>query len=957
MKRYFIYLLLWTLSANLLGQNTVLPSVERNSKAQWSQSLENSILSKIPVENIGPTIFNGRVTDLDVNPQDPTEFFVAYASGGLWYTANNGTTFTPLFQQESVMTIGDIAVDWKTGTVYVGTGEQNSSRSSYAGNGMYKSTDKGKTWSHLGLDESHHISKVIIHPTNNKIVWVAALGHLYSKNKERGIYKSLDGGKTWSLTLQVDNITGASELIIHPTNPNILYAAMWEKSRSAWDFLESGKGSGIYKSTDGGNKWTLLTKEKSGFISGEGTGRIGLDIAIKNGKEYLYAVVDNYNRRPKQEEAEKKGISTDSLKTMRKADFLKLKEDDINNYLKSNGFPSKYTAKTIIEMVENDKIKVSDIATYNDNPSVPSTETPVIGAEVYLSLDQGKTWKKTHEGYIDDLYSSYGYYFGQIRAHPNYPEKVYIYGVPILGSNDGGKTWKNLDSENVHSDHHSLWVNPNRKGHLINGNDGGVNISYDDGSSWMKCTHPEVGQFYYINVDNAEPYNVYGGVQDNGVWMGSHVYKNTSRWQSSGDYPYKAIMGGDGMQVQIDSRDNNVIYTGLQFGTYFRLHKTKKERTYITPKHDVGKKPYRWNWQTPILLSPHNQDIFYMGSNMLLRSMNQGKDFTEISNDLTHGAKIGDVPFGTLTTLDESKLKFGLIYTGSDDGMVHVTNDGGNTWSNISAGLPAGLWVTRIQASAFDEGTVYVCLNGYRNDHFKPYVYKSLDYGKTWENIVANLPNEPVNVIKEDPLDKFILYVGTDHGLYVSMDMGQSYINFGGSLPRVAVHDVVVQPKAKHLLIGTHGRSIYKADISNLKEIREKLSESLLVFKPEDLRYSERYGRKTNVYTEVLVPKIKFETYSDKNKSATIEVLTSDDAVIISTQMQLPKGLSPQTFDGKVDMDKHENYLKAIGKSDWVKKNGSLKKADDGNYYLIPGKYQIKVSSGDKTSKVDLIIK
>jgi photosystem II stability/assembly factor-like uncharacterized protein len=955
--RYFTISVIMALAYLCHAQQIVKNTSVENPPSTWQQSLKNSLVANISAENIGPTIFNGRVADIDVNPTDPTEFYVAYASGGLWHTNNNGTTFTPLFQHESVITIGDIAVDWQTGIIYLGSGEQNSSRSSYAGNGIYKSTDKGKTWMHLGLDETHHISKVIIHPTDVNTLWVAALGHLYSKNPERGVYKSTDGGKTWKLTLHIDEDTGASDIIIHPEQPKILYVATWQRSRRAWNFKESGSGSGIYKSSDGGESWSLISGPNSGFIYGEGTGRIGLDIAVKDGKDYIYAVVDNNNKRPKKDEKKvSKALTTESLKTMTKDDFLKLSEDDLNTFLKNNSFPDKYPSKKIKEMVAKDQIKVIDIAQYNNTANNALFETPIVGAEVYVSTNQGSTWQKTHTEYLDDVYFTYGYYFGQIRVQKDNPENVYIFGVPILHSKDGGKTWKNIDGDNVHSDHHALWLNPKKPGHLINGNDGGVNISYDNGASWLKCVHPEVGQFYYVNTDNNEPYQVYGGAQDNGVWMGSHQYKNSTRWQSSGDYPYQSILGGDGMQVQIDNRDNATIYAGFQFGNYFRINRLKKDRSFITPKHDLGKKPYRWNWQTPILLSPHNQDILYMGSNILLRSMNQGKDFVEISPDLTKGSKEGDVPFGTITSIDESKIKFGVIYAGSDDGLVHVTLDGGFSWKNISPGLPQDLWVSRVQASAHDLSTVYVTLNGYRNDHFKAYVYTSTDYGSTWKNIASNLPDEAVNVIKEDPFDENILYVGTDHGLYISLDKGTNYMSVG-SMPRVPVHDVAIQQKSKHLIVGTHGRSIYKLDITNLSQIIKRSGEHLIVFKIADMRYSDRWGKKSNAFSDVWVPKVTFECFSDQEKQVQFEITSSDDVIFFSKPIQLKKGLATYEEEIKIDRTKNDQFLKSVEKADWVKKNGLPTPSDDRNLYPVPGKYFVRMVDGQTVAKTELNIK
>ena len=311
-------------------------------------------------------------------------------------------------------------------------------------------------------------------------------------------------------------------------------------------------------------------------------------------------------------------------------------------------------------------------------------DTPVIGAEVYKSMDGGATWKKTHDDYLDDLFYSYGYYFGEVRVDLQDENHIYVMGVPILKSKDAGKSFISISKENVHADHQTLWVNPNKTGHLINGNDGGLNMSYDDGETWEKLNVNPVGQFYTINVDNESPYNVYGGLQDNGVWVGSSTSKLNKQWQQTGENPYQSIMGGDGMQIQIDNRNAEIVYTGYQFGNYYRINRDSGKRTYIQPKHNLGESPYRFNWQTPILLSPHNQDILYLGGHKLMRSLNQGNDWDAISKDLTKGGKKGNVAFGTLTTISESPFQFGLIYTGSDDGLIQVTKNSGATWEIIS---------------------------------------------------------------------------------------------------------------------------------------------------------------------------------------------------------------------------------------------------------------------------------
>ena len=789
---------------------------------QRKQLLSRSTLNETGFRNIGPSIMSGRVVDIEVNPQDPTEFYVAYASGGLWHTKNNGQSFEPIFDSVDVLTIGDIAVNWQNRHIWVGTGEVNSSRSTYAGLGVYRSANNGKSWEYLGLPESHHIGKIQLSAKDPNTAWVAVLGHLYSESKERGIYKTTDAGKTWNQTLASDANTGAIDVDIDPSNEQVLYAAMWYRTRTASNFEESGKTSGIFKSTDGGDHWTLVSTPTSGFPSGDGVGRIGLAVYPKN-PSIVYAIVDNNFHQPDtamQKAADTSRYVLRDFKTLTVDQFLALDDKKLNAFLKSprNGIPTKYNAENIKKDVQSGKLAPNCIWDYLYDANTALFETPIYGAQVYRSDNAGLSWVKTHAKPID-LYSTYGYYFGKVFVSPSNPDKIAITGVGVLLSTDGGKTFNSIGKENVHADHHFVWMNGARDSHMIIGNDGGCNITYDNGAHWFKANTPAVGQFYNIAIDMAKPYNVYGGLQDNGTWFGSSATKENYDWYDNGHNPYTMIGGGDGMQVQVDWRDNKTVYSGSQFGFYSRQNLATKDRKAVRPMRDLGEPAVRYNWQSPILLSRHNQDVFYFGSNKFHRSMSKGDSLVTLSTDLTTNPAQGDVPFGTTTTISESPIRFGLIYVGTDDGNVQVSKDGGNSFSLISQKLPKGLYVSRVIASKYNVARVYVTLNGYRNDHFNAYVYQSDDYGTTWKQIMKDLPSEPVNVIKEDAVAEQVLYVGTDGGLYVSLDGGNSSMAWTKGLPAsVPVHDLEIHPRDHEIVLGTHGRSLYVGKLDALRK-------------------------------------------------------------------------------------------------------------------------------------------
>jgi photosystem II stability/assembly factor-like uncharacterized protein len=880
---------------------------------------------------------------------------VAYASGGLFHTQNNGTSFEPIMDNAPTVNLGDIAVDWKSKTIWAGTGENNSSRSSYAGIGILKSADWGKSWSEPMLTDAHHIGRILINPENPDHVAVAVTGPLYSIGQSSGIYITKDGGENWQKTQSAPAGTGFIDLAMVPDDFNTMYATSWDKDRKAWNFRGSGTNSAIYKSMDAGQSWEKISIEGSGFPTGDGVGRIGLAIYDSN---TIYAIHDSQFRRDKDDSAFAKADNDDlnknDFKAMSKEDFLALDDKKLNAFLKRNGFQEKYRAQNIKNMVRAGDATPADVTKYLETANTQLFDTPVKGAELYRSDDGGKSWKKTHEKQIDDLFYSYGYYFAQVRVDPSDKNHVYVMGVPIVMSADGGKTFTSISRENVHADHHALWINPDKRGHIINGNDGGLNISYDDGETWIKNNTPRVGQFYAINYDMEEPYNVYGGLQDNGVWVGAHNAREDYGWRQNGQYPWDFIMGGDGMQIQVDSRNSDIVYTGYQFGNYYRLNRETGDNKYIQPKHELGEIPYRFNWQTPILLSSHNQDILYLAGNKLHRSMNQGDDWTAISPDLTQGPKDGNVAYGTITTISESPFQFGLIYVGTDDGLVQMTRDGGASWKKLKGNWPENLWVSRVVASQHDEGTIYVTLNGYRWDDFTPYVFRSTDYGQTWENIGSAIPTSSVNVIIEDPKNSNNVFIGTDNGTYIHDGAKLSLLNNG--MPPVAVHDLKIQPEANDLLVGTHGRSIYRVNLDAISLMAKTKQDefmaagkdhpTLKMLEIDKIKSSDSYGSKRTWSKEYYEPSIEIAFHSNMAGEVEISVLNADGKEVYSEETNADKGLNFFEYKGTISK-------KGLKRFD---KDSKPKKADNGSYYLPEGEYTVRLSKGKTSVERELVV-
>ena len=896
----------------------------------------SSLLGNYPSRSIGPVVQGGRVVDFAVLENDPKVFYVAYASGGIFKTENNGITFTPVFDQVDAMTIGDIALAPSDENIlYVGTGEKNSSRSSYAGSGVYKTVDGGKSWKHLGLEGIHHTSRIVVHPSDPNTVWVASIGALYTHGPDRGVYKSTDGGTTWSKTLFVNDSTGIIDLVVNPNNPKQLWAASWERTRKAWDFKGSGKGSGIFRSDDGGNSWKRIAKK---FTQSKSTGRIGLDVC-RSKTNVLYALLDSQKEtKEEKKQSEDGGIAMKDLIKMNKTEFLALDDEKLKTFLEKEGYPKKYTPEIVKKDVRAGKYTLQDLTEYFGDANKALFNTKITGAELYRSDDFGDSWKKVNANPLEGVYYTYGYYFGEVRVDPVDDDIVYIFGVPLLKSKDGGKTFARIDTiGNVHVDHQALWIDPKDQDHILLGNDGGLYQSYDGGAYWLHVNNVSVGQFYTINLDMEKPYNVYGGLQDNGTLVGSSksVPNKTKKWSR--------IFGGDGMFVAPDPRNSNVVYTGFQFGNYYRKDLATDKAVKITPQHDIGEPRLRFNWRTPVVLSPHNADIVYLGAQKLFRSFDQGEEWEVISPDLTKNLPQGNVPYSTITTIAESPMKFGLLYVGTDDGNIQVSRDGGSSWKLVAEGLPQGLWVSSIHPSSHEEGKVYASLNGYRQDHFNTYIFVSNDYGQNWQSLKSNLPETVVNIIYEDPVNSSLLYLGTDQGTYISLDQGQEWHLFNG-IPNVATYDMKVHPRENELVIGTHGRSIYIVDVKPLQLLKDP-SVGIQVFPVADIKYSSRWGESRYAYEKPTIPKCKVPFYVAKTESnlITVEVFDDEDKLVANDRLKAAVGMQYYVW----------NLQSMKSESKKNKKNESGKKTN----YITKGKYKIRLTNGSYTGETFLEVK
>ena len=760
MKQFLFWAVLCCLPlASMAQKNKKKTNKNTTTTAKSDDALPS--LGALKFRSVGPAFTSGRIIDMAVHPDHPHVYYAAAASGNVWKTSNGGTTYEPIFENYGSYSVGCITLaPSNPNIVWVGTGENNNQRSVGYGDGVYKSEDGGKSWKNMGLKTSEHIGMIQVHPTNPNVVYVAAYGPLWKSGGERGLYKTEDGGKTWSCILEIDEHTGVSEVHLDPRDPNLMYAVSHQRRRHVFTYLGGGPGSGIHQSTDGGKTWKAL---KSGLPSGDFVGRIGLAISPVN-PDYVYAIVEASK--------DKQGV--------------------------------------------------------------------------YRSTDRGASWTKRGS------YSTSGNYYQEIYCDRFNVDKIYSMNTWLHHSIDGGKTFQRTGETFKHVDNHCMWQDPRQPDHWILGCDGGIYETWNHAKDWQFKANLPITQFYKVAVDNAEPfYNIYGGTQDNNSMGGPSRTTNSAGIVNADWY---ITNGGDGFESQIDPTDPNIVYAQAQYGWLVRYDKKSGERVGIKPAPSIGEAAYRWNWDAPLLISPHNPQRLYFAANKVFRSENRGDDWDVISDDLTqqidrNQLKVMDrlwTPeavmknkstsiYGNIVALDESPLQENLLYIGTDDGLLHRSEDA-KTWTalKLPAGVPANTYVNAILTSKHDASTVYVVFNNHKKGDFKPYAYKSTDKGATWKAVHGNLPERgSVYDVAEDHVDPQLLFAGTEFGAFVSKDGGDNWTQLKSGLPTIAIRDIEIQPRENDLVLASFGRGFYVLDdYSPLRNYKKADQEKMAVLYP-----------------------------------------------------------------------------------------------------------------------------
>jgi photosystem II stability/assembly factor-like uncharacterized protein len=736
----------------------------KKDEAKKPGPMSTSTFNGLKLRSIGPAFTSGRVVAIAVDPTDDSRYYVGVASGGVWKTINNATTWTPVFDHEGSYSIGVVVVDPKNPlTVWVGTGENNSQRSVSYGDGVYRSDDGGRTWKNMGLKASEHIGRIAIDPRDSNVVYVAAQGPLWGPGGDRGLFKTTDGGKTWKNILSISENTGVTDVAIDPETPDTLYAASYQRRRHVWTLINGGPESAIYKSTDAGATWN---KPRAGLPTAE-LGRIGLCVSPVD-PNVVYATVEASDKR----------------------------------------------------------------------------------GGIFRSTDRGSSWERRNP------FDSGAMYYAQIFADPKEVDRIYVMSVLLMVSDDGGRTVRPLGEKSKHVDNHVIWIDPRNTNHYRVGCDGGVYESWDRGVNWQFKSNLPVGQFYDVTVDNESPfYNVYGGMQDNYSVGGPSRTRSASGIANS---DWFVTQGGDGFRSHVDPEDPNTIYAELQYGVIVRYDKRTGERMGIQPTEAAGEPPLRYNWDCPFIISPHSRTRLYFAANKLYQSDDRGDTWRLISGELSRGLNRNELPvmgriwspdavakhtstsaFGNSTALTESPKKEGLIYVGTDDGLIQITEDAGKSWRKVETfpGVPDTSYVSRLLASQHDAGTIYAGFENHKRSDFAPYLLKSTDTGRSWTSIKGNLPaNGPVLAIAEDHVNPNLLFVGTEFGVFFTIDGGQKWVQLKGGIPTISVRDLAIQKRENDLIVGTFGRSIYILDdYTPLRVLKpEVLSQEASVFPVKD---------------------------------------------------------------------------------------------------------------------------
>ena len=719
---------------------------------------EGHPLASIPLRSIGPAITSGRISDFAFYPGRNQEFLVATASGGLWKTDNAGITWTPLFDNEASYSIGVVELDPNDSkTIWVGSGENNAQRSVAYGDGVYKSIDGGASWTNVGLKDSGHISQIWINPEDSAEVLVAAQGPLWSDGGDRGLYKTLDGGKTWNRILEIDQHTGINEFVVDPRNPEVIVASSYQRRRHVWTLINGGPGSGIHKTMDGGNTWTRI----SAGLPKDHMGRIGL-AAAPSQPDMLYAIIEAND--------EEKGL--------------------------------------------------------------------------YRSTDFGNNWSK-RSSYM----TTSPQYYNELIVDPHNPERLYSVNTFTSKSEDGGVSFVPISTQWRHVDDHALWIDPQNTRHMYIGGDGGVYETWDRGDTWRHVRNLSIAQFYRIQPDNESPfYNVCGGTQDNNSLCAP---SRTTVLHGITNSDWNMVLGGDGYEPQIDPNDPNIIYPQAQYGFLARYDRRTQERVYITPKPASGENQYKWNWNTPLLISPHSPTRLYYAAEYLFRSDDRGDSWQKISPDLTRQldrnqlevmGRIWGVDtvakndstsmYGAAIMISESPLKEGLIFVSTDDGVINITEDGGSNWRRVEKfrGVPDMSYIDDVLASSHDENIAYAVFDNHKRGDYKPYVLKTEDRGKSWKSITGNLPQRgSAHTIVEDHVNPNLLFLGTEFGLFFTQDGGANWTQLKSNFPTIAVRDIEIQKRENDLVVGTFGRGIYIIDdYSALRTNKSDLGSEML---------------------------------------------------------------------------------------------------------------------------------